>query len=74
MLYEVITDISVGAVAAIAGSVFVRVLKEHTINWPIIALAFVCACAAAVLCGTFNGTLVAGFDVKSEPALSVILT
>ena len=39
-------DISVGAVAAIAGSVFVRVLREHTISWPIILLAFVGACLA----------------------------
>lgn len=67
-------DISVGAVAAIAGSVFVRVLKEHTINWPIIALAFVCACVAAVLCGTFNGTLVAGFRIQPMIATLILLT
>lgn len=67
-------DISVGAVAAIAGSVFVRVLKEHTINWPIIVLAFVCACLAAVLCGAFNGTLVAGFGIQPMIATLILLT
>ena len=67
-------DISVGAVAAIAGSVFVRVLKEHTINWPIILLAFVCACLVAVLCGAFNGTLVAGFGIQPMIATLILLT
>ena len=67
-------DISVGAVAAIAGSVFVRVLKEHTINWPIILLAFVCACMVAVLCGAFNGTLVAGFGIQPMIATLILLT
>lgn len=67
-------DISVGAVAAIAGSVFVRVLKEHTINWPIILLAFLCACGAAMLCGAFNGTLVAGFKIQPMIATLILLT
>ncbi len=67
-------DISVGAVAAIAGSVFVRVLREHTINWPIILLAFVCACGAAVLCGAFNGTLVAAFRIQPMIATLILLT
>lgn len=67
-------DISVGAVAAIAGSVFVRVLREHTINWPIILLAFVGACAVAMLCGVFNGTLVAGFKIQPMIATLILLT
>ena len=67
-------DISVGAVAAIAGSVFVRVLKEHTINWPIILLGFVCACLVAVLCGAFNGTLVAVFKIQPMIATLILLT
>jgi simple sugar transport system permease protein len=67
-------DISVGAVAAIAGSVFVRVLKEHTINWPIILLAFVCACMVAVLCGAFNGALVAVFKIQPMIATLILLT
>ena len=67
-------DISVGAVAAIAGSVFVRVLKEHTINWPIILLAFLCACVVAMLCGLFNGILVAGFRIQPMIATLILLT
>lgn len=67
-------DISVGAVSAIAGSVFVRVLKENTINWPFIVLAFVCACGVAMLCGAFNGTLVAGFKIQPMIATLILLT
>ncbi|HWQ97877.1 MAG TPA: ABC transporter permease [Clostridia bacterium] len=67
-------DISVGAVAAIAGSVFVRVLREHTINWPIILLAFVLAAGVAVLCGAFNGILVAGFRIQPMIATLILLT
>ena len=67
-------DISVGAVAAIAGSVFVRVLKEHTINWPIILLGFFCACLVAVLCGAFNGALVAIFKIQPMIATLILLT
>lgn len=67
-------DISVGAVAAIAGSVFVRVLRENTINWPIILLAFVAACLVAMLCGTFNGILVAGFRIQPMIATLILLT
>ena len=67
-------DISVGAVAAIAGSVFVRVLKENTINWPIILLGFGCACFVAVLCGAFNGTLVAVFKIQPMIATLILLT
>jgi len=67
-------DISVGAVAAIAGSVFVRVLREHTINWPIMLLAFVGACVVAVLCGAFNGALVAAFRIQPMIATLILLT
>ena len=67
-------DISVGAVAAIAGSVFVRVLKENTINWPIILLGFICACLVAVLCGAFNGTLVSVFKIQPMIATLILLT
>ena len=67
-------DISVGAVAAIAGSVFVRVLREHDISWPIILVAFLGACAAAILCGTFNGLLVAGFRIQPMIATLILLT
>ena len=67
-------DISVGAVAAIAGSVFVRVLKEHTVSWPIILVAFLVACVVAMLCGLFNGILVAGFKIQPMIATLILLT
>ena len=67
-------DISVGAVAAIAGSVFVRVLKEHTVSWPIILVAFLVACVVAMLCGAFNGILVAGFKIQPMIATLILLT
>ena len=67
-------DISVGAVAAIAGSVFVRVLREHNITWPIILVAFLGGCVVAILCGAFNGTLVAVFKIQPMIATLILLT
>ncbi len=64
-------DISVGAVAAIAGSVFVSVLRGNTITLPIILIAFLAACAAAMLCGIFNGTLVSIF--KIQPMIATLI-
>ena len=67
-------DISVGAVAAIAGSVFVRVLREHNITWPIILVAFLGGCVAAILCGAFNGALGAVFKIQPMIATLILLT
>ncbi len=67
-------DISVGAVAAIAGSVFVRVLREHSVTWPIILAAFLGGCLAAILCGAFNGALVAVFKIQPMIATLILLT
>lgn len=67
-------DISVGALAAIAGSVFVRVLREHTITMPVILLAFLASCLVAVLFGTFNGTLVALFKIQPMIATLILFT
>lgn len=67
-------DISVGALAAIAGSVFVRVLREHTITMPVILLAFLGSCVVAMLFGAFNGTLVAAFKIQPMIATLILFT
>ena len=67
-------DISVGALAAIAGSVFVKVLRAGDITIGTIALAFVCCCAVAMIFGTFNGTLVSVFKIQPMIATLVLYT
>lgn len=67
-------DISVGAAAAIAGSVFVRVLREHNITWPVILLAFLASCIVAILFGVFNGTLVSVFNIQPMIATLILFT
>ena len=68
-------DISVGAAAAIAGSVFVKVLKSaSSINGGIVVLAFISACIVAMLFGTFNGTLVAVFRIQPMIATLILYT
>ena len=64
-------DISVAAVAAIAGSVFVSVLRSNEITIPIIILAFLFSCVVAVLFSTFNGVLVAVF--KIQPMIATLI-
>ncbi len=64
-------DISVGATAAIAGSVFVSVLRANQITMPIILFAFLASCFAAILCCLFNGTLVAAF--KIQPMIATLI-
>ena len=64
-------DISVGATAAIAGSVFVSVLRANQITMPIILFAFLASCVAAILCCLFNGTLVAAF--KIQPMIATLI-
>ncbi len=67
-------DISVGAAAAIAGSVFVKVLRANTITIPIILLALLTACLVAILFGLFNGILVARFDIQPMIASLILFT
>lgn len=67
-------DISVGAGAAIAGSVFVSFLKANEITVPIIIVAFLLSCVAAIACGAFNGTLVAAFKIQPMIATLVLFT
>ncbi len=64
-------DISVGAIGAIAGSVFVRVLADNQVTLGFIVLGFVAACAAAMIFGTFTGTLVSVF--KIQPMISSLI-
>lgn len=67
-------DISVGALAAIAGSVFVKVLRSGEITMGTILLAFLCCCAVAVVFGAFNGTLVSVFKIQPMIATLVLFT
>ena len=69
-------DISVGALAAIAGSVFVKVLKSGGSGIsPLLVLgAFLMCCAVAMLFGAFNGSLVALFNIQPMIATLILFT
>ena len=67
-------DISVGAVAAVAGSVFVSVLLANEATWGIILYAFMMSALVAMLCGAFTGTLVAIFKVQPMIASLILFT
>jgi len=71
-------DISVGATIAIAGSVILRVLcgtdpRPETMQAPII-VAFLVAVVVSMLCGAFNGTLVAYFKIPPMVATLILFT
>jgi len=67
-------DISVGAAAAIAGSIFVSVLRGNQITIPVILFAFLASCAVAIIFGAFNGTLVAAFKVQPMIATLILFS
>ena len=68
-------DISVGATAAIAGSVFVRVLRGSAEISPMtVVLGFLACCVVAILFGAFNGALVAIFNVQPMIATLILFT
>jgi simple sugar transport system permease protein len=67
-------DISVAAVAAIAGSVFVSVLRSNEITVPVIIFAFVCSCLVSVLFSLFNGVLVAVFRIQPMIATLILFS
>ena len=68
-------DISVGALAAIAGSVFVKVLKGgSSINGGTVILGFILCCIVAMIFGAFNGTLVACFKIQPMIATLILFT
>lgn len=67
-------DISVGALATIAGSVFVKVLRGGEITVWSILLGFLACCVVAMLFGAFNGTLVSVFRIQPMIATLVLFT
>lgn len=68
-------DISVGALAAIAGSVFIKVLRAGGSITPLsIILGVLACCVVAVIFSAFNGTLVAVFKIQPMIATLVLYT
>lgn len=67
-------DISVGANAAIAGSVFVKILSSGQINMGMILIAFLASCIVSMIFGAFNGTLVAIFKIQPMIATLILFT
>ncbi len=71
-------DISVGSTIAIAGSAMLRVLcggntRPDTLAAPII-VGFLFACLVGMLCGAFNGILVAYFRIQPMIATLILFT
>ncbi len=68
-------DISVGVAAAITSAVFVQVLlRAPEITPPVIFEGFLVSCAAGMLIGAFNGSLVAVFKVQPMVATLILFT
>ena len=67
-------DISVGAGAAIAGSVFLSILLAGHITWWLIIGAFLGSCVVAMIFGAFNGALVAVFKIQPMIATLILFT
>jgi simple sugar transport system permease protein len=67
-------DISVGAGAAIAGSVFVKILRGGDVNLSLILAAFIVCCLVTMLFGAFNGTLVSVFKIQPMIATLILFT
>lgn len=68
-------DISIGALSAIAGSVFVKILRSFpAITGGTVVLAFFASFIVAMLFGAFNGTLVAVFKIQPMIATLILYT
>lgn len=69
-------DISVGAVASLAAAVFVQVLYilGSPPTWTSILIAFLASSVVAMLCGAFNGMLVAVFKIQPMIATLILFT
>ena len=67
-------DISVGATAAIAGSVFVRVVLANEFSLLYMVIAFAVACLVSLVFAAFNGTLVAVFRIQPMIASLIMFT
>jgi simple sugar transport system permease protein len=63
-------DISVGAVVALSGTVSAMLIGGSTPNTPM-ALALAAALGVALLCGLWNGVLVAG--IKLQPIVATLI-
>lgn len=71
-------DISVGAVVAIGGSTILRVLcggnsRPEELQTSVI-VAFLVCCIACMVCGAFNGVLVAYFKIQPMVATLILFT
>jgi simple sugar transport system permease protein len=68
-------DISVGAAAAIAGSIFLKMVRlSPEVTWLPIIFAFAVCCVVAMLFGAFNGALVAIFKIQPMIATLILFT
>ena len=68
-------DISVGAAAAIAGSVFVKIIRGTAdVTGGTVILAFLACCVVAMLFGAFNGVLVSVFKIQPMIATLILYT
>ncbi len=67
-------DISIGAAAAIAGSVFVKILRAGSINGGTIFAGIILACIVAILFCLFNGILIAKFNIQPMIASLILYT
>jgi len=67
-------DISVGATAAIAGSVFVRIVLANEFSLLYMVIAFLVACLVSLVFAAFNGTLVAVFRIQPMIASLILFT
>jgi len=68
-------DISVGATAAIAGAVFIRVIILSEFTLPFMIFAFlVTAFITVIVVGGFNGTLVSVFKIQPMVATLIMFT
>ncbi|MBQ0002159.1 MAG: ABC transporter permease [Treponema sp.] len=67
-------DISIGACAAIAGSVFVKILRTNVITVPLIASGVLVAALVAIIFCLFNGILIAKFNIQPMIASLILYT
>ncbi len=68
-------DISVGAAAAIAGSVFVKIIRAASaVSGGTVVVAFLACCVVAMLFGAFNGMLVSVFKIQPMIATLILYT
>jgi len=69
------TDISVGAVAAVAAAVCVRLLGSSYDAYAVpMAVAIAVCLAVSILCGVFNGFLVANLNIQPMVATLILFT